>query len=221
MIRKKRFLLAMLILFVILCLQAFVLTYFGVQKKGFHVDEMATYTLSNGGFICSRSERLMNTWVDGDRLFDTLSASGEERFDYQTVYHVQESDVHPPLYYYMMHTMSSLVPGRFSKWLGIAPNIVFCLLTSVLLFFISRRFLKNDFLALIAVSSWAFSIGAADTATFIRMYAMLTFFVVLFTFLHIKALDQTLSGRKIPAIFFCLLFLNSKRKHAGRQQHSL
>ena len=99
------------ILIVILLLQTFFMVYFGMKKEGFHDDEMATYTLSNykDGFII-RSKNLITQWVDGDVLFDVLTVSEEESFSYKAVYENQERDVHPPLYYYIIHTISSLLP---------------------------------------------------------------------------------------------------------------
>lgn len=208
MIKQKCSRWSILILVVLLCLQACFLAYFGGLKEGFHEDEMATYTLSNypEGFF-NRTESLVNNWVDGDVLFDVLTVSDEEKFDYKMVYANQESDVHPPLYYFIIHTVSSLFQGQFSKWIGIVPNIVFCLLSSVVMFFLSRRLLKNDFLAMVVVAGWAFSVGAVDIATFVRMYAMLTFWTVLFVFLHVKALDRTMAGQRISVGVLVLLFL--------------
>lgn len=192
----------------ILCLQTIIGVYFGNRKAGFHEDEMATFTLSNhaDGFL-SKTKSLMNNWVDGSVLYDILSVSEEKAFDYQMVYRNQQRDVHPPLYYYLIHTISSLFQGQFSKWIGIIPNIIFCLFTSILLFFISRRLMQCDFLAIITVAGWGFSIGAIDITTFLRMYAMLTFWTVLFVYLHIKAFDQTISGQQIGSKLLVLLFL--------------
>ena len=199
---------SILILVGLLCLQACFLVYFGGLKKGFNEDEMATYTLSNypEGFF-NRTESLLNNWVDGDVLYDVLIVSNEEKFDYKMVYANQESDVHPPLYYFIVHTISSLFPGQFSKWIGLVPNIVLCLLSSAIMFFLSRELLKNDFLAMIVVEGWAFSVGAVDIATFLRMYAMLTLWTTLFVFLHVKALNRTMAGQRISACILVILFL--------------
>jgi hypothetical protein len=147
---------SVVILIAILCLQVVFMGYFGNLKQGFHEDEMATYTLSNyGQGFYHRTSELENTWVDSDILQDVLSVSGEEKFDYKMVYENQESDVHPPMYYFIIHTLSSLFEGRFTKWIGIAPNMFFCVLSSVMVFFIARRLMKNDFTALVAVGGWA------------------------------------------------------------------
>lgn len=38
-----------------------------------------------------------------------------ERFDYATVYYNQTQDVHPPLYYFFLHTVCSAVPRKLYK----------------------------------------------------------------------------------------------------------
>lgn len=201
---------SILLMAAILLFHTLLLVYFGSKKLGFHEDEMATFSLSNhpDGFFF-RTESLMHQWVNGSEFLDVLTVSEEERFDYQMVYQNQESDVHPPLYYYVIHTLSSLFEGQFSKWIGLVPNIVFCLLTSVIMFLISKKLMKSDALAALIAAVWAFSTGAVDTVIFIRMYAMLTLLTSLFVFLHLKALDQTLSGNRISAKWLVLLFLNA------------
>lgn len=196
------------ILAVLLVLQTVFLVYFGCLKQGFHEDETATYTLSNYevGFIC-RTQSLLDNWISGSELSAALTAEGGERFDYSMVYANQESDVHPPLFYFLFHTIASLFPGRFSKWTGLVPNILFCLLTGAVLFLTAEKLTKNKWLALIAAAGWAFSIGAVDTATFLRMYAMLTFLVTLFVFLHVKALDGITAGRSLPVSILLLLYV--------------
>ena len=210
MTRKVRFRPSVLLLAGILILQLVLLVWFGCQKQGFHEDEIATFTLSNhtDGFFF-RTESLMNRWVDGSAFEDVLTVSEEERFDYQMVYRNQESDVHPALYYDMIHTLSSLFQGQFSKWIGLIPNIAFCLLTTAVMFFLSKRLMKSDALAAVAAGAWAFSIGAVDTATFVRMYAMLTLLTVLLAFLHLKAAEQMTAGPKLSVRLLVLLFLNT------------
>ena len=105
--KQKSSRIELILLIIIFVTQAFFLGYFGNLKMGYHEDEMATFTLANypDGFI-SRTEELMNTWTAGSTWMDILTVSAEECFDYEMVYSNQESDVHPPIYYYVIHTVS-------------------------------------------------------------------------------------------------------------------
>jgi hypothetical protein len=185
-----------LALLLILLVQSGMMVHFGQQKAGFHEDEMATYELSNlpGGFL-HLTEGFLESWQPGDYFQYPLTADEQRAFDYSIPYHNQEIDVHPPFYYYVIHTASSLFPGTFSKWIGIVPNMLFCMLATVLLFLISKRISGSIPLALITSMTWALSVGAMSTAVFIRMYAMLTVCCLLLVLMHLRAFREAEAGK--------------------------
>ena len=197
-----------LLLILIVLVQAGMILHFGEQKVGFHEDEMATYELSNlpGGFL-HLTDGFLETWVPGDFFQYPLTADQQRAFDYSIPYHNQENDVHPPFYYYVIHTASSCFPGTFSKWIGIIPNLLFCMLATVLLFFLSQRLWGSSTLALITAAAWAWSVGAMSTAVFIRMYAMLTVCCLLLVLAHLRALEEAqkgnLRGRTLLMLLAC------------------
>jgi hypothetical protein len=185
-----------LALLLILLVQSSMMVHFGQQKAGFHEDEMATYELSNlpGGFL-HLTEGFLESWQPGDFFQYPLTSDEQRAFDYSIPYHNQEIDVHPPFYYYVIHTASSLFPGTFSKWIGIVPNMLFCMLATVLLFLISRLISGSIPLALITSMTWALSVGAMSTAVFIRMYAMLTVCCLLLVLMHLRAFREAEAGK--------------------------
>ena len=116
--RKQQYILVMVVL---LLLQLAVLFYYGGRKAGFHEDELYTYYSSNktaGLFVNDRQ------WTQGEELRNDFVVLGGEGFRYDVVWQMQSWDVHPPLYYFLFHTICSLFPGVFSKWLGIAVNLI-------------------------------------------------------------------------------------------------
>ncbi|MDE6973708.1 MAG: hypothetical protein K2P38_11500 [Lachnospiraceae bacterium] len=107
---------------VLLILELAVLFYYGNQKAGFHEDELYTYYSSNktaGLFVNDRQ------WMERDELRNDFVVLPGEGFRYDVVWQMQSWDVHPPLYYFLFHTVCSLFPGVFSKWLGIGLNLLF------------------------------------------------------------------------------------------------
>lgn len=186
MTKKMKYCLA-----IVLLLQVFLIVYFGMQKSGFHVDEIYTYTLSNyeDGFVCD-TEGVVEGWKSGEFYSAVLEVSREEAFSYNIPYVNQTGDVHPPLYYFIIHTVSSLVSGSFSKWIGISVNIFFNVLTTLVLFWVSKRIFKNDVLAIFSTAVWALSNGVIESGVFIRMYAMLTLFSVTLVGLHLKGFEE-------------------------------
>ena len=82
---------------------------------------MHSYGLSNS----TDGAVLLIALVDRDELMKYVTVAENERFDYATVYYNQTQDVHPPLYYFFLHTVCSLFPRSFTKWTGIGLNFVF------------------------------------------------------------------------------------------------
>ena len=175
-----------IILAVIIMVSLAVSCVFMATKSGYHEDELLTYHLAN-----SSAELGINSdWNTAEAFNDYLTA-GEHRFDYQNVYQNQVIDAsHPPLYYALIHTVCSFFPHVFNRWLAFAVNIVMLAGALVLLFQIGRRVTGSDFYALIGTGAYALSIAFVTTADYLRMYASLTFWVLLFLYLTLRLYDK-------------------------------
>lgn len=160
----------------------------GVRKEGYHIDEIYSYGLANSyynPFPFFEDEDYFMHWHDAQYLRDYITVSDEHTFAYDSVYDNQTRDVHPFLYYAVLHTVCSFFPGTFSKWYGLSVNIVFSALVLVVLYGLARRLL-SDKEALLACAVYGLSAGAVSNAVYLRMYVMLTFFVAAFTYLHVR-----------------------------------
>jgi len=180
-----------IILTVFLLLMVINLVHYAKQKVDWHVDEIYSFTLSNiyqSGYLTGYPD-FYDEWHDRDYIIDRITPN-EHPFAYGSVYQNQANDVHPPLYYYIFHTINSLVPHTFSNWTGFIPNIIFFVLTVIILFFIAEKLFRNKWLSLLTVVIWGFSIGAINSVVFIRMYALLTLFIVLNVWLHFCLMDS-------------------------------
>lgn len=124
---QKIFIFAM---FMLLFVQMVVLLFFAGKKSGFHEDELYTYYSTNRTAGLFAEDR---TWMDTEQLKNEFMVLEGEQFSYSLVKTVQSWDVHPPLYYYIVHTVCSLSPGVFSKWQGILVNLIAYVLSFVLL----------------------------------------------------------------------------------------
>lgn len=172
--------------------QILVICFFSAEKIGYHIDEIFTYELSNStsgnndilGTI-NHDEKFGRDWFSGDEIRSYLVVDDGERFRYSSVLANQEADVHPPLYYLIFHTVCSFFPGVFSKWFGLSINIIFFIVIDILLYFLAKKLSNNGNVAILSVAIYGFSVGAINTVTFIRMYALLTLWVVLFVYLHL------------------------------------
>ncbi len=176
--------------------------YFCCIKEGFHEDEYYTYYSSNRtqGFYFDTE-----VTMDRDTYRNEYVVNPEEGFNYGLVKEVQSWDVHPPLYYWVFHTVCSFLPGVFSKWQGLSINLV-CFGIGL---FLLRHLVSimgkgnSDRRAFFVCLFYGFTPAAISTVVFIRMYALLTVFVLLCAILHVRAINDY-SGRKPTLIRFWL-----------------
>lgn len=193
---KRENLIFIIAMGVVLCLQLAVLFYYGNRKAGFHEDELYTYYSTNktaGLFVNDRQ------WMERDELRNDFVVLPGERFRYHIVKQMQSWDVHPPMYYYIFHTVCSLFPGVFDKWLGIGVNMAAYVLCYALLAYgvytassgqKDEQKRKGRFLALLTCLFWGLSGAVISGVMFIRMYQWLTLFVLLCMDLHLRALKK-------------------------------
>ncbi|MBP3918124.1 MAG: hypothetical protein J6I50_02995 [Clostridia bacterium] len=174
-----------------LCLTVIVIA----LKANYHVDEIYSYGLSNhrDGITISFYER--KTYEDAaEPYMHYLTANENHRFDYANVWENQKNDVHPPLYYALLHTISSIFPGTFSRFYAGAINIVFALLTLYFLRKIIKR-ITDDTSVLCAVSLlFVLLPGILSVVSFLRMYVMAMFFVTLISWYFLCAFDWQGNG---------------------------
>ena len=211
--KKKKYIFTV-VMVVMLILQLAVLFGYGSRKTGFHEDELYTYYSTNktaGLFINDRQ------WMERDDLRNDFIVLEGEQFRYGVVKQMQSWDVHPPLYYYIFHTVCSLVPGVFSKWLGISVNLIAYVFSYVLLSYVvytaitqgetnskggagekraeivpdvGRMESRGRILAFLTCLGWGFSAAVISGVMFIRMYQWLTLFVLLCLALHLRAMKK-------------------------------
>ena len=111
--------------------------------------------------------------------------SGEEAMDFFTVYWNTARDVHPPLFYFLVHIVSIIFYNKFSKYIIFLINLIFFLGICILIRKIFQKLNKN-YLSISSLILYGFSVGAISTVMFQRMYTMLTFFTVWFLYTNIK-----------------------------------
>lgn len=186
---KRKNKIGTVLLLLLLLLQMITLLYYGGRKAGFHEDEFYSYYSTNktaGLFVEDR------TWQERDNFRNDFVVLEGEQFRYNIVKQMQSWDVHPPFYYYLLHTVCSFFPGVFSKWLGIAVNLIAFVPSFFLLFYLVKETLgmrkKQSFAYAFAVCLfWGFCAAVISGVMFIRMYQWLTLFILALSCLHVRA----------------------------------
>lgn len=164
-----------------------VYVYFGNTKIGYDGDELFSYMSSNmeGGYkkmLQYQDHEWQNT-----EMFDTaLKAKEGHRFQYGMVAQNQADDTHPPVYYFLLHTVCSFFPGQFSMWFGIGLNMILMLLTLIVFYIAVNHFLENRWISLALSLCFGMTYGAINLVLFIRMYTLLLLIHTLFFYFAIR-----------------------------------
>lgn len=162
------------------------------NKENYHVDETYSYGLANHPGKITINIENGERYADPEEPFlEYLTVSKDHRFDYQNVWENQSKDVHPPLYYALLHSICSLFPGSFSRWYAGSINILFSLLTLIILRKLALELTNNNEKIRDIVSIlFIFSSGILSAVSFFRMYILAMFLVTLLIELLIKEIGR-------------------------------
>lgn len=188
------------------------------EKEGFHVDEMFSYEqIGNTEYSKPEFDRpdepCLNTWHDREYYEDYLNISDDEAADMSSFYRsASRNTAHPPMYLTLFGIYTSVFfRNDFTKWSGITFNIIFYILTLIVLYDLAMQLLKNRKLAMLTVFFYGASSGAVSTVVFVRVYMMLTFFTVLFADVNMHLLkrmtDEKMTFRKRITLYAATAFL--------------
>lgn len=170
---------------------------FCISKRAFDVDESLSFALANNpnGWVT------FNTYGTYDKSLWSYTATIP--FNYHQVWLNQYFDVHPPLYYYLLHTISSIFPNRFTIWFGLIINLFFYLLDLIIISIILNKLTKNEILGALGVLLFGLNGVTMTNLTYIRMYMMSSFFVLLFLYFGLKVINNEKNKYlNIVALFF-------------------
>lgn len=187
---KKR--LWVVLLFIVLFAQVIMLIIAGQNKQGYFVDELWGYGLANSYYHphVYSDDAFNRGYLSPEYFKSYLEVSEEDAFKYGSVFYNQSQDAHPPLFYCVLHTISSIFLDTFSKWFGIIPNIIYFIITAICLYVVAKKIIKNCYIALIPVILWGFSTQTVSYTILIRMYMMFAMFVMMNVLVHSSYLQD-------------------------------
>lgn len=179
------------------------------------MDELWSYGLSNSYYQPHMYARFdvddwdeYNHWNDGSLFRDYLTVQEGERFEYGSVYYNQKYDVHPPLYYYILHTICSVFPNSFSPWYAFSINVLSFAISQIFLYLCVVKISKSKFLGLCTCALWGFSSGAITCGIYLRMYVLLMAFTLAYTYFNLKLIYDGFS-KKTMATLCVITYLGS------------
>ena len=188
-------------------LLAAVSIYIVFHKNYYFVDEIFTYGLANhnGGVHIQLLDKTVYRPIK-DEIVYYLAAQRGELFNYHIVWLNQINDVHPPLYYCILHTISSFFPNTFSKWYAGSINIFFSLMTLYCFVKIIGIFTIDRKYQIILSVLYIFNAGILNVVSFLRMYSMTMFWNTYLTYLLISGKTD---NRKYMICFCASIFLSA------------
>ena len=164
--------------------------YWGLQKEDLFCDEYYTFAAANSRF----GDENMNfskdieeaSWITTDYFTDKYSIDKTEIFDYASVWNNQKLDVHPPLYYILIHFISSFFIDQFSIMAGILTNMLCALVTMISVYNIFRLTIKKTYICMLATLVCGLNRGYINSVMFVRMWNMVAMFTVIMLWLYLN-----------------------------------
>lgn len=209
-----------ILLGVLIIVQIVLNTYsFAVKKTAYHEDENLSYGLANSydrPFLYGSSLQVPDNydiWMTGKDFYDYERTDENTRFRYDNVWSNLSQEVHPPLYYAVIHTISSVFTGKFSWWYAYIVNVICLIVTQIFLFLLASRLCRSRAAGLLVCAFWGFSLAGQSNFIFLRNYGMLTMFMVIYAYLALSLLDSE-KPRRRDYIWVCVIaFLGAMTQH--------
>lgn len=179
----------------VITIQTIVYLLAGMGKNYIHMDEAYSYGSANYNKLeILDEENFNNRWHPAEYYQAYLNVDWYERWDLAPVYTNQRDDVHPPLFHLVLRIFMELAPGgKYSKWTGIILNMIVFAVEAAFLYLIVEKLLmgeKNRLAKAFCLTLAAnLTIAAIGTVIYIRMYAMLTMWVTISAYLHLRLMD--------------------------------
>ncbi len=144
------------------------------------------------------------TWKNSEDALNYLTIGKGDVLNYRSTYINQAFDVHPPLFYFCMHLVSSIFYGKFTKYIGFTLNMIFFLGT---LYFIDKtcKRMGKKKISTPTILLYGLSMGAISTVSFHRMYMMLTFFSIWYFYLTVDLIKNNYKIMKKWSWILCIL----------------
>ena len=156
----------------------------GYNKRNLFCDEVFTYGLSNCEDYAFLNKETFdslgyNGWVDAEFLQHYVNVDEETPLSFRAAYYNQVADVHPPMYYFLIHIMCVIFGGVYTKWSGLLLNLLILIGIDAALYYIGKEVFKGSrSKAILSVLFWSCSAVGLSNIIFIRMYLLLTLEIV-------------------------------------------
>lgn len=160
------------------------------QRQYLFCDEVYSYGLANSVDRTFLSpQETAGKWIPSELYTSYTLYQDTEGFNFVAAYANQDADVHPPLYYMLIHVFSRLFQrDNLDVLPGVLLNIICMYIADILLLYISQFIFQEKKYVILPLIIWGLSSACISNCVFIRMYMMQTAEILLFMAYHIYVL---------------------------------
>lgn len=187
---------------------------FFVQKQSFHADEAWSYGLANSYYkpFIQYNDSVTdftneNEWINGDVFNDYLTVQEGEQFSFDSVYYNMSHDTHPPIYFFVLHFLSSFFPNQYIFSLGFFINMLTFIFMSIYFYKLLYLITKSKVAGVIGTAFVSFSLAMLCMTMYVRMYMLSATLALIFTYVNAK-LFSAAENEKKKSSYITLLFIS-------------
>ena len=205
---KKHFDTHKIIVGIVFLLLLLIWVYWGCQKEDLYCDEYYTFATSNsdlGETGLDFAEIQNGSWITPEYFINKYGVDETEILRYDFVWDNQKLDVHPPLYYLLIHFISSFFLGEFSILPGLIVNIACSLVSMLFVYLIFQMLLPGKYTPILAVLACGLNRGFISSIMFIRMWNLVAMFTIILLWIYLAREYKKIGER---AFYICLVIIN-------------
>ena len=210
---KKMYLYKIMLVVIIAIQVVYISCLFGINKKGYHSDELWNYGFANSTqgmhvYTTDDGEKISDKWQNSEILRKYITVDKNEIFNYAAIYRNAANDYNPPLGYMMLHLICSIFPGTWSKWYCFFLNIICFIVMQIYVYKLGKSITKSEVAGLLSVFFFGFTAGARNITIFLRIYAPATMFAIMLLYYIHVLYDRRNSNEKCTKIYIGIFVVN-------------
>ncbi|UCC79890.1 MAG: glycosyltransferase family 39 protein [Candidatus Zixiibacteriota bacterium] len=173
-------------------------------KKTIDPDEGISYMVATGHlgeYFGVDGQPPYGAWVEAEQWKRFLQV--ESRFCFKQIgYDLANYDIHPPLYFWLLH-LWSLIFG-IHLWTGPSLNILISVMAILLLYRLANLILKDRVEAALAAFVWALGSAVMGVSCHARPYDLLALCTILLTLQTIRITDASATAKSKDFIYMAI-----------------
>ena len=126
------------------------------------------------------------TWISKEMFQAYVQCDAKDDFNLLSVYFNVKDDNHPPVHFMLLHLMNSIFKGEINVWHGAVINLAAMAVTLWILGLVGDILFQNKKSSIVLMLLFGFSTAIVASTIWIRMYALLTLWVVWILYLHLR-----------------------------------